>query len=176
VLAKLGEGEMGIVYKAEDTRLGRSVTLKFLREDLATDRRALERFQREARAASALNHPNICTIHDLGECEGRPFIAMELIEGQTLRAIAAQRLPWSKVAELGAQVAKALAAAHRPFFGPHQLLDGDFNKLSTTHGFIRQQWGLTVRNGDPLCLRGRFLQRRADVRTLQVVGRSGQRQ
>jgi len=113
ILEKLGAGGMGVVFKAEDTRLGRSVALKFLPEDLWQSPLAIERFEREARAVSALNHPHICSVHDVGAHDGRPFIVMEYVEGLPLHEVlGAGALPTDQIVELGIQLADALDAAH----------------------------------------------------------------
>jgi eukaryotic-like serine/threonine-protein kinase len=193
VLEEIGAGGMGVVYKAEDTKLGRLVALKFLPETLATDASALEQLQREARAASALNHPNICTIYDIDECKGHPFIAMEYLDGRSLKDhILGRTLDTDEISKLGIQIAEALAAAHSKGVvhrdvkpgniivaasGPVKVLDFGLAKLIGSHGGNAPTKSLTETHAatgtppymSPERLRGREVDARTDIYALGVV-------
>jgi len=193
ILEKLGGGGMGVVYKAEDTKLGRFVALKFLPDELFQDRYAVERFRQEARAASSLNHPYICTIHDIDEHEGRQFIVMELLEGQTLKhRIAGRPMEIEQVAKLGIQIAEALESTHakgivhrdiKPAnifvmdskqakvldFGLAKLLR-PVSELTLTEAFTEpQSAGGTLPYMAPEQLRGQEVDSRTDIYALGVV-------
>ncbi len=184
VLDRLGSGGMGVVYRAEDLQLGRLVALKFLSPQFAQDADARSRFQKEARAASALNHPNVCTVYSVEEWEGQPFISMELVEGESLTSrLARGPLPAAQAIALAIQVAAALEAAHRKGIvhrdlKPGNLMVTDSGVKVLDFGIAKMDRGVPTRRGEvvgtppymsPEQMQGRAVDARSDIYSLGLV-------
>jgi serine/threonine-protein kinase len=171
VLDKLGAGGMGVVYRGEDIRLRRKVALKFLADRLFQDQQVLERFRCEARTASALNHPHICTIHDIGEHEGQPYIVMELLEGQTLgHRIGGRPLETGQLLEWGIQIADALGAAHEKGIVHRDIKPA--NILFTTSGDVKvADFGIAKSAGAAATMTGQILGTMAYLSADRLAGR-----